>query len=196
MDTMLEQDSRQAIVAGLFDDQAAADRAATELRTRGVADADIDVFALNRPGMHHGLPLGGDEDADRSAASGDTGALKGAALGSAIGIAAGLVATPLVGPAGLVAGMGAGAFVGSLAGATQAMGDQGHERTIRSAGIMVTTPLRSLDQQAVTEVFRNHGAKLVEAAQGRWQGGHWVDFDPVAPPQRVLHVVGNPQYPT
>lgn len=196
MDTTLDQHTGQAIVAGLFDDQAAADRAASELRARGVPDSDIDTFALNRPGMHHGLPLGGDEDADRSAQPGDTGALKGAALGGAIGIAAGLVATPLVGPAGLVAGMGAGAFVGSLAGATQAMGDQRHERTIRSAGIMVTTPLRTLDQQGVVEVFRNNGAKLVEAADGQWQGGHWVDFDPVEPPQRVLHVVGNPQYPT
>ena len=78
------------IVAGLFEDQPQADGAITRLREAGVHEAAITSFVVNPPGMHHGLPMGGDEDADPQARGGEEGAMRGAALGAAAGIVAGL----------------------------------------------------------------------------------------------------------
>jgi hypothetical protein len=85
------------IVAGLSEDQPHADAAIARLRKAGVHEAGITSFVVNLPGMHHGLPLGDDEDADREARGGEEGAVRGAALGAAAGLAAGLIAAPLVG---------------------------------------------------------------------------------------------------
>src|SRR2546423_149775 len=73
------------IIAAVFDDEQAATAAAHELRNAGFEAADLDQFALNPPGRHNRLPLGGDEDADPKAEGGDGGAVTGAAIGSAVG---------------------------------------------------------------------------------------------------------------
>ena len=86
------------IIAGVFDDNAAADRTIANLHDAGFGDNDIDRFAVNPPGRHNRLPLGGDEQADEGARGGEFGALAGAAVGGAVGAVAGLVATPLIGP--------------------------------------------------------------------------------------------------
>ena len=112
------------IVAGVFDDEQSATRAARELRRAGFEAGDLDQFALNPPGRHHRLPLGGDEDADAKAEGGDSGAAKGAAIGTAVGAVAGLAAMPLVGPIAIAGGAAAGAYAGSLAGAVDKMGDE------------------------------------------------------------------------
>ena len=53
------------IVAGIFDDERTATAAARKLRGAGFDALDLDQFAVNAPGRHHGLPLGGDEHAYR-----------------------------------------------------------------------------------------------------------------------------------
>jgi len=98
------------IIAGVFDDNAAADRAIEKLHDLGFADNDIDRFDVNPPGRHHGLPLGGDEGADKGAKGGEMGALAGAAVGGAVGAVAGLVASPLIGPVAIAGGLAAGAY--------------------------------------------------------------------------------------
>jgi hypothetical protein len=186
-----------SIVAGLFEDQLAAQRAIDGLRGHGVADADITSFVVNPPGMHHGLPLGGDEPADSEARGGESGAIKGAGIGGVVGIAAGLVAAPLVGPVGIAAGIGAGAFVGALAGAATSMGDDSkHAPTARPGGVMVAVNAAGASPDEAVAQLRAHGAKLIEAADGEWRDGTWIDFDPVRPPMRVIAAVGNPNYPT
>ena len=185
------------IVAGLFEDQVAAERAIDALRGRGVVDDDITSFVVNPPGMHHGLPLGGDEPADNEARGGERGAITGAGIGGAVGVAAGLVAAPLVGPVGIAAGIGAGAFVGALAGAASSMGDDAkNQPTARPGGVMVAVnTARSLPDDVAT-ILQTSGAKLVEQAEGQWQNGHWLDFDPVSTPRNVVVAAGNPNYPT
>ena len=58
------------IVAGVFETEAAAVRAADELRRAGFERGDLDQFVLNPPGRHDQLPMGGDEAADPQAEGG------------------------------------------------------------------------------------------------------------------------------
>ncbi|GIK88097.1 MAG: hypothetical protein BroJett026_35780 [Betaproteobacteria bacterium] len=185
------------IVAGLFEDQPAADGAIARLHAAHVASPSITSFVLNPPGMHHGLPLGGDVDADPQARGGEAGAVRGAALGGAAGIAAGLVAAPLVGPAGLAAGIGAGAFVGALAGAANAMGgNPGTTPSARPGGIIVAVNADDTPEALAVDTLHAAGARMVEVADGDWAGGRWRDFDALHAPRDVVATRGNPDYPT
>lgn len=180
------------IVAGIFDDERTATAAARKLRGAGFDAFDLDQFAVNPPGRHHGLPLGGDQDADEKAEGGEKAAIKGAAIGTAVGAVAGLAATPLVGPAAVAGGAAAGAYAGSLAGAVQKMGDDAPARTPRPAGVMVAVNAGTAeDCEVAIDVLRDRGAKMIERAQGEWRGGKWADFDPVRLPDIVeQHVAG------
>lgn len=185
------------IVAGLFEEQPTADQTIAALRSRGIAAEAITSFVLNPPGMHHGLPLGGDVDADPQARGGEEGAMRGAAIGGAAGIAAGLVALPLVGPVGLAAGIGAGAFVGSLAGAASAMGDETTTATTaRPGGIVVAVNADYAPEDRAIDTMRACGARMVEVEEGEWANGEWRDFDALNPPANVVATRGNPNYPT
>ena len=82
------------ILIGQFDDFDSAETASQELRSLGVAQGDMEIFALNAPGQHDQYPIGGDEDADRGARKGDEGAVAGAAIGGVAGLALGAVAIP------------------------------------------------------------------------------------------------------
>jgi hypothetical protein len=180
------------IVAGVFDDEGAATSAAHELRNAGFNAADLDQFSLRPPGQHQGLPGGGDEAADAKAQGGDTGAVKGAAVGTVVGAAAGLVATPILGPIAVAGGAAAGAYAGSLAGAVGRMGDERPAPQLRPAGVMVAVNIDTADDKDVAiSVLRDHGARMIERADGTWRDGKWVDFDPVrAPDVLESHVAG------
>lgn len=187
------------IVAGLFEDQLAAERTIDRLKAMGSPEGTITTFVVNPPGMHHTLKLGGDAQSDEQAEAGPGGAVKGAAIGGAVGIAAGLAMTPLVGPVGMAAGISAGAFVGALAGASNAMGDEpvpADTPIARPGGVMVAANVESIDAQPVIDTMRESGAKLVELTDGEWRNGDWVDFDPVRPPRNVVVNQGAPGYPT
>src|SRR5450755_1660929 len=107
------------IVAAHFEDFAHAEAALADLDANGVATKDVDHVVLGAPGRHDRFPIGGDEDADTAAGSGE----KGAAGGAALGGAAGAVSGALLGPLGAIAGAAVGAYTGSLAGALGSMGD-------------------------------------------------------------------------
>src|SRR5436853_4273348 len=181
------------IIAAVFDDNAAADRTVQKLHDVGFADADIERFAVNPPGRHHRLPLGGDQDADEGARGGGLGALAGAALGGALGAVAGLGASPLVGPVAIAGGLAAGAYAGSLAGAMRSLGSPVEKGTannvVRQAGMMVAVHVDGKENEdAAVDVLRMQGARTVEWSDGLWRHGHWVDFDPVETPRRIVAV--------
>ncbi|HEY2818405.1 MAG TPA: hypothetical protein VGK44_14885 [Casimicrobiaceae bacterium] len=178
------------IIAGVFDDNATADRTIANLHDVGFGDGDIDRFAVNPPGRHNGLPLGGDEQADEGARGGEMGALAGAAVGGAVGAVAGLVATPLIGPVAIAGGLAAGAYAGSLAGAVRSLGrpvENGDAvNAVRQAGVMVAVHVDSADQaDSAVDVLRANAARSLEQADGLWRRGHWIDFDPVGTPQEI-----------
>jgi hypothetical protein len=171
------------IVAGVFDDEQAATSAAHELRSAGFDAADLDQFSLRPPGQHQGLPGGGDEPVDPKAKGGDAGAVKGAAVGTVVGAVAGLAATPVLGPIAVAGGAAAGAYAGSLAGAVGRMGDARPAPQLRPAGVMVAVNAGSpQDKDVAVSVLHDHGARMIERAEGAWRDGKWVDFDPVRPP--------------
>ncbi len=175
------------IVAGVFDDEHAATSAAHELRTAGFEASDLDQFALNPPGRHNRLPLGGDEDSDPKAAGGQSGALAGAAVGTAVGAAVGLAAAPVVGPVAIAGGAAAGAYAGSLAGAVNRMGANPASPNLRPAGVMVAVNAEfSEDEEIAIDLLGEHGARMIECANGAWRNGKWMDFDPVRPPDVVV----------
>src|SRR5437764_10952687 len=178
------------IIAGVFDDNASANRTIEKLHDVGFTDVDIDRFAVNPPGRHHRLPLGGDQDADEGARGGELGALAGAAVGGALGAVAGLVASPLVGPVAIAGGLAAGAYAGSLAGARRSLGtpiERGDvENVVRQAGVMVAVQVGTTHQEdAALDVLRTNDARTVEWAEGLWRHGHWIDFDPVEKQRRI-----------
>ena len=180
------------IVAGVFDDEQQATVAAHDLRGAGFEAGDLDQFALNPPGRHQGLPLGGDEDADAKAEGGDAGAVKGAAIGTAVGTVAGIAATPLLGPAAVAGGAAAGAYAGSLAGAVKRMGDDRPAPEPRPAGIMVAVHAGQAEEEELAiDLLRDHGARMIERADGTWRDGKWSDFDPVGTPEVVESRVGS-----
>ena len=89
------------IVAAVVEDEQAADRLCASLRRNGVRRGEMDRFALNPAGQHHGLPLGGDEDTDAGAKTGSSGAIAGAGLGGAVGAAIGTAVAPVIGPSAI-----------------------------------------------------------------------------------------------
>jgi len=176
------------IYAGQFDGFDEARSALAELRMLGVADGDMEIFALNPPGQHDRFPIGGDEDADRGARGGENGALAGAALGGVAGLALGAAAISVAGPIAGAAGLAAGAYAGSLTGAVSAMGDDGNATQVlpRPAGVrLAVRTLASSQREPVLAAMRRHGARSIEVASGTWGNASWTDFDPVSTPRWI-----------
>lgn len=195
------------IIAGRFEQNDRAEAAADALRRAGGFDAnDVSVFFVNPPGQHATFPIGGDRDASPGAKHAESGALKGAAIGGAVGAGVGLAAAPVLGPAALLAGAGAGAYAGSLVGALGDMKEKpaeteigeetgepvvvapppGTASPVRSGGVLVS--VRAVDfakRVDAVNILRSAGAQDIERADGTWEAGHWVDFDPLRPPLLV-----------
>jgi hypothetical protein len=174
------------MLSGQFDDFEGARAVVDELLNLGMADEDIETYALNAPGQHAHFPIGGDEDADGSARGGENGAVKGAALGGAAGLALGAAAIPVVGPIAAAAGLAVGAYTGAFAGAVKTMGGEPQRVPPRPAGVRVVAhvPTRQ-HRECVLSTFRRHQARSIEEAEGTWRNGSWSDFDPVTVPRWV-----------
>ncbi|MGH8852043.1 MAG: hypothetical protein ACREYD_13720 [Casimicrobiaceae bacterium] len=189
------------IIAGRFEQEERAEQAVAALRQQGFAAEDITTFYLNPPGQHATFPVGGDRDASHGATHAHGGALKGAAVGGVVGLGVGAAVAPLIGPAGALAGAGAGAYVGSLAGALSDMGES--DSAAKAAGEPPETPDDGVPQERragfivaarapeyarrviAANVLQSIGANDVERADGTWQMGKWVDFDPLQAPKLV-----------
>jgi len=174
------------IIAGNFETEAQAEKAVYRLRELGVPAERVVSFFVNAPGQHAAFPIGGDHDESPGAEGADKGAAKGAAIGGAVGLAVGLAATPFVGPAAAVGGAGAGAYTGALVGALGTLGEHKHAAAAveRPAGVMVAVNASDhIEQALAANVLRESDARQIEIADGTWQAGKWVDFDPVSEPK-------------
>jgi hypothetical protein len=201
----VEECSMTPIIAGRFEQDSQAQAAMAALRRGGFDAEDVTVFFVNPPGQHASYPIGGDRDASPGATHAQSGALKGAAVGSAVGIGVGLAAAPLLGPGALLAGAGAGAYAGSLVGALDDMEEKpagasadnhaGSVATaespsdtapVRSGGMLVAVrAVEFAKRVGAVNVLRAEGAHHIERADGTWQAGQWIDFDPLKPPLLV-----------
>jgi hypothetical protein len=43
----------------------------------------------------------------------------------------------------------------------------------------------SEDEEIAADLMRDHGARMIERADGVWRNGKWTDFDPVRPPDVI-----------
>lgn len=173
----------QNIIAGRFQTQEEVQLAKASL-TDIVSENDICVFFNNQPGAH---------DSERDAeSSGDHGAGKGAAIGAASGgLVAGTIATLAGGPVAGAVAAAVGAYTGSLAGAGEGLPEEGESTNNapppRSAGMIIAVRIgRANDAQKIIQCLRQFGAADIEKAEGTWENGNWVDFDPVSSPQLIL----------
>lgn len=194
------------IIAGRFELEAQAESAVAALRRGGFAAADVTGFFVNPVGQHATYPIGGDRAASAAVGHAYGGALKGVPAATAGGVGVGLAASPVPGPAAVVAGAGAGAYPGALVGALGNMEEKPaaakpDEQVVgrvvsadappdtpclRSSGIFVAVrALAFAERVAAVNVLRAEGAQDIERADGTWQSGRWIDFDPLKPPLLV-----------
>ena len=172
------------IIAGRFPTKGEADSAAALMAGYVQAD-DICIFHNNPPGQHDAYSLGGDEDEDPGARGAESSAA-GTAAGAAL--TGGLVGA-LAGPVGAIAGAAVGAYAGSMVGAMKGLGEDdvpGSAPLRRPGGIIIAVRIADpLNEKRVVDALRAEGAADIEQAEGQWQNGDWVDFDPVKAPSLV-----------
>jgi hypothetical protein len=177
------------IIAGGFNNIVPAEAAIQRLEEAGVSEDNICKFRVNPPGMHATYPIGGDRDKSPGSKEADKGAAKGAAIGAAAGLAAGIAATPLVGPAAIAVGAGVGAYTSSLVGGLKETEEEPkpeHE-DVRPAEVLVAVnaDAAGIPPERIVQILESAGAWQVEEAQGTWEDGEWVDFDPVSRPRLI-----------
>lgn len=182
------------IIAARFPTFDAADAAARRLIAAGVHEDAIHVFYVNPPGAHDRYPSGGDMAVDPGARGTPGKALGVAAVLGGLGAVVGGVVVSMFSDSliPMLAGAGVGAYVGSLAGAMSGMDrrrrsvqDPQPPRTQgegRPAGVMLAVNSDGERAEGIAKMLVAAGGQEVERAHGRWRGGKWEDFDPLAPP--------------
>jgi len=189
------------IIAARVKTQKRADELMAQLQSQGVAASDMQAFYVNPPGQHGTYPIGGDVAVDTGTEDSNLGQASGVAAGAAAGLAAGAVAgaaIPPLAPIIAVAMAGVGAHVGGMAGAlasTRTSHEEKHETetstpdedavNMRRGGMTLAVRVDATNEQGVIETLSAAAVEDLERAQGDWQDGQWVDFDPLAPPHKV-----------
>ena len=169
------------IIAGRFETMTEAERTRDALVAAGFAENEIASFFNNAPGQHGEFPTGGDEAIDPKAQDVHKGTAAGAAIGAGVGLAAGLTA----GPAALAVA-GVGAYIGALAGTGSAAEGTDARLVRRPSGVMVAVNVGDGGRENdAIRVLRERGADNIERAEGLWENGDWVDFNPTAEPVLV-----------
>jgi hypothetical protein len=180
---------KQSIASAVFDSEAEAQRAVTELRSNGVSDSDISIVA-----QHDGKNTSTDGAGE---ATGDlvSKTALGAGLGAALGVAA--LAIPGVGPlvaAGAIAesAIGGAALTGTALGAAagglsslltkHGVSDEDaryYEDSINSGGIFVSVDSSAnVDPSTATEILRRAGGHNSSNARSTTAGVSAMHDDP------------------
>lgn len=178
------------IVAGRFTTFAAAEAAAERLFAHGFVEEDVNLFFVNPRGQHARHAAASHPSAGPASASSPVsphagrdvtaGAVAGAMLGVLVfgGLAASL---PIV-----VLAAAVGSYLGARIGASWERDAHPRREIVhhetRDSGVLLAVHVSPDNQALAAELLRDSGGADVERASGRWQGGHWADFDPTKPP--------------
>ena len=173
------------IICGMFDRSVDADAALDDFRHQGFQRSEVDAFYVSPPGQHAMTAVGGDSP---HSSEGSRTAGVGAGLGAVIGAALGWVASNELGMVVIPLGAGLGAYIGSFAG-TMAKVRAGrydaasveHPLEPRGGRMIAINVDRGGTERRAIEILKQHGARDVRRAEGRWSDGSWRDFDPRAP---------------
>ena len=177
------------IICGIYDRSIDADAALEMFKREGFQRSEVDAFYVSPPGQHAMTPVGGDAPASSEGSRGaGVGAGAGAAIGAVLGAGLGWLASAELGMVVIPLGAGLGAYIGSFAG-TMAKVRAGRydaasvEHPLEPQGgrmIAINVDRAGTERRAI-EILRQHGARDVRRAEGRWADGSWRDFDPRAP---------------
>lgn len=177
------------IVAGRFTTFPAAEAAADKLFASGFIDEDVNLFFVNPRGQH---ARHHHEQLERAASTRSLAAhhhSHSVMLGSVAGAVLGVV---IFGGFGtslpvMVIAAGVGAWLGAFGGQLWQR-QRAHEHyarvqhETRNSGVLLAVHVDVENQASAAEILREAGGADIERASGRWQGGHWADFDPTAAP--------------
>ncbi|RQH08486.1 hypothetical protein [Paraburkholderia dinghuensis] len=178
------------IVAGRFTTFPAAEAVAEKLYERGFVEEDVNIVFVNPRGQHahahHAMPIAAPREPALTWQHLSHNVVADAVAGAVVGIAifAGMSASlPMV---VIAAGVGAclGAWIGMMVSRQQAA--EHHERVLRetrNSGVLLSVHVTPESQAVAADVLRESHAADIERASGRWQGGHWADFDPTRSPE-------------
>ncbi|EIP90332.1 hypothetical protein A33K_13922 [Burkholderia humptydooensis MSMB43] len=187
------------IVAARFTTQPAAEAAAQRLLDSGFVAEDVSLFFVNPRGQHaprwsEHLPRA--EHAAAHPIDAMQHARHGTTIGAVAGAIFGVALFSLVTPSLVVAicAAGVGAFLGGWVGGMMHKEDftRMHVRELahdaihhetRASGMLVAVHVTADSQADAARVLADAGGADIERATGRWQSGHWADFDPTRPPE-------------
>jgi hypothetical protein len=183
-------------VVGLFEYYQDAERAVSELNSRGFGKTDISVVARDR--VVQDFVRGGKEQA--VAESAGAGAVGGTAVGAIAGLLVGVgaLAIPGIGPVlafgplaaaigSTAAGAGIGAAAGGLIGALVGLGIPEEDANfyaegVKRGGVLVTVRASDDRANAAMQIMRQANATDVDARRGEWRASGWNRFDERAMP--------------
>ena len=76
-------------------------------------------------------------------------------------------------------------FFGDMEEKTAAAKSDEHVAPVRSGVLVAVRAVEFAKRVAAVNVLRAEGAQDIERADGTWQAGEWIDFDPLKPPLLV-----------
>jgi hypothetical protein len=76
-------------------------------------------------------------------------------------------------------------FFGDMEEKTAAAKSDEHVATVRSGVLVAVRAVEFAKRVTAVNVLRAEGARDIERADGTWQAGEWIDFDPLKPPLLV-----------
>jgi hypothetical protein len=167
------------VVSAMFDSNAEAERAVSELRQLGVSDADLSLIAQSKGTMT--TREGGGEITDEEHTSILRGILGGGALGAGLGVAA--LAIPGVGPLAALGAIAASAVpeamaIGAVAGAAAGTFNETLKKhgvsdedaayygdRLKGGGVLVTVHTNNVDRQQAQDILYRNGGHSASRAQ-------------------------------
>jgi len=76
-------------------------------------------------------------------------------------------------------------FLGDMEEKTAAAKSNEHVAPVRPGVLVAVRAVEFAKRVAAVNVLRAEGAQDIERADGTWQAGEWIDFDPLKPPLLV-----------
>jgi hypothetical protein len=188
----------EATIVALYDHYDNASAAVTEIIQTGVGREKISLLANNLNGDHPPLltnPSYAREEIDTKEDA-QPGVVTGAEFGIGVGgifgllIGTGAIVVPGIGPliaAGTWAAVGAGAAAGGvIGGAIGLLTNHGisdkdahlYAEGLKRGGTLVTVVADEHQIDAISHIFKTHGAVDIEKRGATWSAEGWVGFDP------------------
>jgi hypothetical protein len=181
-------------IAGLFEQEQAADRAISELQKNGFNKEHFGVITRNRITQK----VNREEDIRAGTVKADQklGVTGGAAVGGLTGLLLGVGALfiPGIGPvvaagtlAAIAAGTGMGAVAGGLLGALTSMGiteeTEAYAEGIKRGGVLLVVEADDERAPEVDKIMKQAGAVEIKSQRQTWQEAGWTGFDETKLPE-------------